>query len=157
MENNSENYVVVTQTTRPGLPLVIISWVLLILLALFASIPFIGLASWLVAIPVLLIPFVFSIVILMSGRTVAGILILIFTVVVLPLYILIAPLVSTALTSVFMGENCGDTIRWETRTTLVPFNDRAPDATNGQKPQNTPPAVSPSESESSPAPVVPYI
>lgn len=157
MENNTENYVVVTQTPRPGLPLVIISWVLLILLALFASIPFVGLVSWLVAVPVLLIPFVFSIVILMSGRTVAGILILIFTVVIVPLYILIAPLVSTALTGVFMGENCGDTIRWETRTTLVPLNDRVPDANNGQKPQNTPPAAPPSKPESAPAPVVPYI
>lgn len=156
MENNTENYVVV-QTTRPGLPLVIISWIMLITLALFSSIPFLGVASWLVAIPVLLITFAFSIVILMSGRTVAGILILIFTVAIVPLYIIIAPLVSTALTSVFMGENCGDTIRWETRTSLIPHNDKAPDASNGQKPQNTPPAVSPSDSESAPAPVVPYI
>lgn len=156
MENNTENYVVV-QTTRPGLPLVIISWIMLITLALFSSIPFLGVASWLVAIPVLLITFAFSIVILMSGRTVAGILILIFTVAIVPLYIIIAPLVSTALTSVFMGENCGDTIRWETRTSLIPLNDRVPDANNGQKTQDTPPVVSPSKSDSTPAPEVPYI
>lgn len=156
MENNTENYVVV-QTTRPGLPLVIISWIMLITLALFSSIPFLGVASWLVAIPVLLITFAFSIVILMSGRTVAGILILIFTVAIVPLYIIIAPLVSTALTSVFMGENCGDTIRWETRTSLIPLNDRVPDANNGQKTQDTPPVVSPSKSDSTPAPEVLYI
>lgn len=105
-----DNQVIVQGGSKPGLLLVLVSWLFLFLLTALSSIPFLGLASWLVAIPVLLMTFVFSIIILSNGRTVNGIFLLVSTVVLVPLYIAFAPLVATAVASYMMTGECEITI-----------------------------------------------
>lgn len=105
-----DNQVIVQGGSKPGLLLVLVSWLFLFLLTAFSSIPFLGLASWLVAIPVLLMTFVFSIIILSNGRTINGIFLLVSTVVLVPIYIAFAPLVATAVASYLMTGECEITI-----------------------------------------------
>ena len=72
-------------------------WVLIFLTCGVSVIPVFGFASWLVAGPFLLVAFVLSIVVLARGGTVSGLLLLLFTVVIAPIFIFCAPFISTAL------------------------------------------------------------
>ena len=105
-----ENDVVILQVPRPGLPLVIISWLMLFLLAAFATIPVLGIVSWLVAIPVLVMTLVFAVVVLINGRTINGILILIASLLA-PFYIQAAPIVSMFLVGYMMEGDCVVTMK----------------------------------------------
>ena len=63
---------------------------------LIAMIPGIGFVTWLIAFPVLLATFILGIIALTKGGTLQGILILLTSLIVAPIFITIAPFVMTA-------------------------------------------------------------
>jgi GYF domain 2 len=73
----------------------IASWILLGLTALLSIVPVLGFAAWFLAFIVIPVAFVLAIVILTRGGKTQGILILVTSVVVLPVFILVASLTST--------------------------------------------------------------
>jgi hypothetical protein len=80
------------------------SWILLGLTALLSIIPVLGFASWILAFIVIPVAFILAIVILTRGGKAQGILILIFSVVVLPVFILVASLASTLILGAAVSE-----------------------------------------------------
>ena len=77
--------------------LVVASAILLGLVCLLALVPVLGFASWLVAGPVLFVVLVMGIIILARGGTVAGLAILLVSLIGAPLFILVAPFLSSLL------------------------------------------------------------
>ena len=73
------------------------SWILFVVTCLVAIVPVIGFATWLVAFAVIPLIIVFAIIILTRGGTVQGIMLIIAAVLVMPAFLLIAPLASTLL------------------------------------------------------------
>lgn len=71
------------------------SWVLMALTCLIAVIPVIGFASWAIGFVVIPLSIVFAIIILNRGGKGQGILLLIFAVLLVPGWLLIAPMIST--------------------------------------------------------------
>lgn len=71
------------------------SWILLALCCLGSIIPGLGFGVWLIAIPVLLVTFILGIIAITRGGTFQGILILVATLIVVPLFVLIAPIITT--------------------------------------------------------------
>lgn len=76
------------------------SWILIILTCLFSIIPVIGFATWLFAIVVVPLTLIFAIIILNRGGKVQGIFLIIASVILMPCFLFIAPLVSTVLLGV---------------------------------------------------------
>lgn len=87
MSNGSTDY---SAPARTG-------WILLFLTCGLSLIPFFGFASWIIAGPMLIAAFVLAIVVLSRGGTGSGILLLLFSVVIAPVFILCAPFITTAL------------------------------------------------------------
>ncbi len=73
------------------------SWIILGLACIAAAVPFFGFASWLVAGPLLTITSVLGIVVITRGGTGMGIGILLTTLIVAPLFIFLAPFVTSLL------------------------------------------------------------
>ena len=89
---------------QPGYKnLVLISWILLGVTTLLSLIPIVGCFSWVMLIPVLITCVVLGVMTLQRGGTTEGVLILIASVVVLPLFTLIAPILTTALFGAVTG------------------------------------------------------
>jgi|GEM_PF-6930321 len=78
------------------------AWALLILLFLAACIPALGFSTWLIGIPILLVCFILSIVVLARGRAGSGIMILITTVLIAPLFLLFAPVISSIIVGKYL-------------------------------------------------------
>jgi len=76
--------------------LVIASWLMIGLICLSSMMPVIGFATWVIAAPVLLITLILGIIVLLKGGTLQGILILLTSLIVAPLFLLIAPIITTA-------------------------------------------------------------
>ena len=72
-------------------------WILLGLTCGISLIPIFGFGAWLIAGPMLIAAFVLAIVVLSRGGTGHGILLLLCSVVVAPVFVLFAPLISTAI------------------------------------------------------------
>ena len=87
MSNGSNDY---SAPARTG-------WILLFLTCGISLIPVFGFASWLIAGPMLIAAFVLAIVVLSRGGTGSGILLLLFSVVIAPVFIFCAPFITTAL------------------------------------------------------------
>ena len=83
--------------------LVLISWALLIGTALLSVIPILGCLSWVMFIPVFLTTVILAFVILSRGGTRDGVMILIASIVVLPIFTLFAPILTTALFGAVTG------------------------------------------------------
>jgi hypothetical protein len=73
----------------------ITSWILMILTCLLAVVPVIGFASWVIAFVVIPLVIIFAIVILTRGGTGQGIFLLICSVILMPAFLFLAPVVST--------------------------------------------------------------
>ncbi len=71
------------------------AWILLFITCGISIVPFLGFGAWFVAVPVLLTTFILSIVVLSRGGTAQGLLLLLMTIVGAPLFISIAPLISS--------------------------------------------------------------
>ena len=71
------------------------AWVLIALTCLVALIPGVGFITWLVGAPILLVTFILGIVALSKGGTLQGILILLASVIAAPLFLFIAPIITT--------------------------------------------------------------
>jgi hypothetical protein len=71
------------------------AWILLFITCGISIVPFLGFGAWLVAAPVLLTTFILSIIVLSRGGTAQGLLLLLATIVGAPLFISIAPLISS--------------------------------------------------------------
>jgi hypothetical protein len=82
----------------------IASWILLGLTALLSIVPVLGFAAWFLAFIVIPVAFVLAIVILTRGGKTQGILILVTSVVVLPVFILVASLTSTIILGASVSE-----------------------------------------------------
>jgi hypothetical protein len=80
------------------------SWILLGLTALLSIVPVVGFAAWFLAFIVIPVAFILAIVILTRGGKTQGILILITSVVVLPVFILVASLASTLILGAAVSE-----------------------------------------------------
>lgn len=78
-------------------PLIIASWVMIGLVCLLSLVPFLGFGSWLIAAPVLFITLVMGIIVLSRGGTLPGLGILLVSLIVAPVFVLIAPFVSSLL------------------------------------------------------------
>jgi hypothetical protein len=73
-------------------------WTLLSLCCVASLIPGLGFGVWLIAAPLLLITFVLGIIAISRGGTLHGILILIASLIVVPIFVFIAPIVTTSIT-----------------------------------------------------------
>jgi GYF domain 2 len=82
----------------------ITSWILLGFTALLSIVPVLGFAAWILAFIVIPVVFILAIVILTRGGKTQGILILIASVVVLPVFILVASVTSTVILSATVTE-----------------------------------------------------
>jgi hypothetical protein len=71
------------------------SWILIILTCLFSIIPVIGFATWVFALIVVPLTVIFAIIILTRGGKAQGIFLLIASIILMPCFLLIAPVVST--------------------------------------------------------------
>ena len=113
MSNQHENqpysatHVVVHQVPRTYGGLVIASWLLIIIACGLALVPFLGFASWIIAVPVFLATFIMAIIAMTRGGTFAGILILITSIFVGPVIVALAPIVSSALGVAGIGVAAG--------------------------------------------------
>jgi hypothetical protein len=83
--------------------LVLISWALIGVTALLSIIPLLGCFSWVMLIPVVITCAILGVMTLQRGGTTEGVLILIAAVVVLPLFTIIAPILTTALFGAITG------------------------------------------------------
>lgn len=73
------------------------SWILIILTCLLAVVPVIGFATWVIALIVVPLTLIFAIVILTRGGKAQGILLILASIIFMPCFLLVAPLVSTLL------------------------------------------------------------
>ena len=71
------------------------SWALLAICCSASLIPGLGFAVWFVAAPVLLITFVLGIIAISRGGTLQGMLILVASLIVVPVFVFVAPIVTT--------------------------------------------------------------
>jgi hypothetical protein len=93
-----------TTVPAPGYKnLVLISWILLGGTALLSVIPVLGCLSWVMFVPVFLTTVILGFITLSRGGTRDGVLILIASIVVLPVFTLFAPIVTTALFGAVTG------------------------------------------------------
>lgn len=93
-----------SDTPQPGYKnLVLISWGLIGVTALLSIIPILGCFSWVMLIPVVITCVILAVLTLQRGGTTEGVLILIAAVVILPLFTIIAPIVTTALFGAITG------------------------------------------------------
>ena len=81
----------------------ITSWILMIVTCLLSIIPVIGFATWVIAFVVIPLVIIFGIVILTRGGTGQGIFLLICAIVIMPVFLLVAPLASTLVLGVSLG------------------------------------------------------
>lgn len=91
---NTEQTINIKQSKPTGL--VVTSWVLIVLICLFSLIPGIGFFSWLVAIPILLVTFICGIIAISKGAAVNGILILLVSLIGAPIFLFVAPIITTS-------------------------------------------------------------
>jgi hypothetical protein len=70
-------------------------WILLFVTCGLSAVPFVGFGAWLIAGPVLLTTFILSIIVLSRGGTVQGLNLLVMTIIGAPLFISIAPVISS--------------------------------------------------------------
>jgi hypothetical protein len=90
---NTEQTITV-QTKKPT-GLIIVSWCLLILTCLISMIPGVGFIAWLIGAPVLLVSLVCGIVAISKGASLQGVLILLFTLIIAPIIMFVAPIITT--------------------------------------------------------------
>jgi len=73
----------------------IASWVLLAMCCLASLIPGLGFGVWLIAAPVLVVTFVLGIIAVSRGGTLQGVMILLTSLIVVPIFIFVAPILTT--------------------------------------------------------------
>lgn len=88
---------VVQRSDKQNRSLIITSWVLITLTCLVAIIPFLGFASWLVAAPILFITLIMGVIVLSRGGTLPGLFILLTSLIAAPIFIFVAPFISSTL------------------------------------------------------------
>ena len=76
--------------------LILASWLMIGVTCLVALIPGIGFLTWIIAFPVLLVTFILGILTLTKGRTLQGVLILLMSLIAAPVFLMVAPIITTA-------------------------------------------------------------
>ena len=76
---------------------ILAGWLMIGVTCLVALIPGIGFVTWLIAAPILLVTFILGIVALNKGATTQGVMILLASLIVAPLFLFVAPFVTTAM------------------------------------------------------------
>jgi hypothetical protein len=98
-------HVVSSSVPKSAKSLVSASWILLFLSCLGSLLPGLGFAVWIIAGPVLTVTFILSIMSISRGATLQGIMILLATLIVVPLFIFIAPIITTAAAASNLEQN----------------------------------------------------
>ncbi len=88
---------VIQRSDRQNHSLIITSWVLIALVCLLAVVPVFGFTSWVIAAPILFITLVMGIIVLSRGGTIPGLFILLVSLIAAPVFIFVAPFVSSLL------------------------------------------------------------
>ena len=111
----------------PPTGLVIASWLMIGVTCLVSLIPGVGFLTWLIAAPILLVTFVLGIVALNKGATTQGILILLASVIAAPVFLFVAPILTTtaavtgaAATAVSVAENATPSFSGSSEASLPP-------------------------------------
>lgn len=76
--------------------LILASWLMIGVTCLVALIPGVGFLTWIIAFPVLLVTFILGILTLNKGRTLQGVSILLVSLIAAPVFLLVAPIITTA-------------------------------------------------------------
>ena len=76
--------------------LILASWLMIGVTCLVALIPGVGFLTWIIAFPVLLVTFILGIITLTKGRTLQGVSILLTSLIAAPIFLVVAPIVTTA-------------------------------------------------------------
>jgi hypothetical protein len=84
-------------SARQDRTLIIASWVLIGAVCLLSLLPFLGFASWLIVSPILFITLILGIIVVAHGETLQGVAILLVTLIVAPVFVLVAPFVTSVL------------------------------------------------------------
>ena len=95
--NQTPDNSVVQRSDQQNSSLITASWILICLVCLISMIPFFGFASWLIAGPVLFITLVMGIIVLSRGGTVPGLFILLASLIAAPIFVVVAPIISSLL------------------------------------------------------------
>jgi hypothetical protein len=74
-----------------------VAWILMAIVTTLAFVPFLGFASWFVAIPMLLISFIMIILVFTRGGVAHGLALLVCQIIVMPLVLIFGPFISSAL------------------------------------------------------------
>ena len=98
-----------TETANETRSPIIASWVLLVGTCLLALVPFVGFLAWIIGGVTILIAVVLGIVVISKGGTWSGITILIASLVVVPLFIAFAPIVTSIIAGVAIEEKAPGT------------------------------------------------
>ena len=93
----AQNHLPGSQPGNQNRSLIITAWVLMGIVCLVSVIPFLGFGSWLIAGPILFITLVMGIIVLSRGETMPGLFILLASLIAAPIFILVAPFVSSLL------------------------------------------------------------
>jgi hypothetical protein len=100
---------VASQPPKPDYKrLVLVSWILLVAIASISVIPVIGFATWLIALPVFITTLILGVLTLARDGTRDGVLILIATFIAVPLFITIAPLITTSIVGAIADSGSSD-------------------------------------------------
>ena len=93
------------------------SWILLVFACAGAMVPGLGFGMWLIVGPILLITLVLGIVAITKGSTVNGVMIILASLIVVPLFVLLAPIVMTG--AAFGAASASDSILEDANTAAV--------------------------------------
>ena len=130
------------QPDKQNRSLIIASWVLIGLVCLISVIPFLGFGSWLVAGPILFIALVMGIIVLARGETLPGLAILLTSLIAAPVFIFVAPFISSLLgfggTVAALGTAAEAESRANRPTTLTASTDQAAQKHPSQPSEATP-------------------
>jgi len=157
LSNETPSNSTVQRSAHRNRSLITASWVLIVLVCLMSMIPFFGFASWVIAAPILFIPLVMGIIVLSRDGTVAGLSILVTSLIAAPIFVAVAPVVSSVLgisgAALAISSSEGQPSQRHTASTVRSFlspsrlDDGAaasnyllpiPDATSGDEPSSFP-------------------
>lgn len=117
---------------------ILAGWLLIGVTCLVALIPGIGFLTWLIAAPILLVTFILGIVALNKGSTTQGIMILLASLIVAPLFLVVAPIVTTALAVGGGAAAAASTVASELEVPAIKPDDKVPEPSQPNQPPAAP-------------------
>lgn len=100
----------VVTPTKPYRAHAKVAWILMIIVAVIALVPFLGFASWFIAGPMLLVSFIMIVLVFAKGGVAHGLALLACQILVMPLIVIFGPFISSALGLVGAAAGAGAAI-----------------------------------------------